>query len=103
MEGEVGTFRRNHWVPVPQAQDLEALNAQLLQGCQEDGARTVTGREQTVGTALLLEREHLLPLAEEPFDLVEVSFPTVTTLRACGLLSVGPDDFRHNYPGPHIL
>jgi transposase len=26
IEGEVGYFRRNHWVPVPQAQDLEALN-----------------------------------------------------------------------------
>jgi transposase len=80
VEGEVGTFRRNHWVPVPEAQDLAALNAQLLRGCREDEARTVTGREQTVGTALLLEREHLLPLAEEPFDLAEVSFPTVTTL-----------------------
>ena len=80
VEGEVGTFRRNHWVPVPQAQDLAELNAQLLAGCHGDEARTVTGREQTVGTALLLEREHLLPLAAEPFDLAEVSFPTVNTL-----------------------
>jgi transposase len=80
VEGEVGTFRRNHWVPVPRAKDLADLNAQLLQGCQQDEARTVTGRTQTVGAALLLEREHLLPLAEEPFDLVEVSFPTVNTL-----------------------
>lgn len=80
VEGEVGTFRRNHWVPIPQAKDLAELNGQLLQGCHEDEARTVTGHEQTVGAALLLEREQLLPLAEEPFDLVEVSFPTVNTL-----------------------
>lgn len=80
VEGEVGTFRRNHWVPVPQAQDLAALNVLLLQGCQEDETRTVTGRVQTVGAAMLLEREHLLPLAEESFDLVEESFPTVNTL-----------------------
>ena len=29
---------------------------------------------------MLLERAHLLPLAEEAFDLMEVSFPTVNTL-----------------------
>ena len=29
---------------------------------------------------MLLEREHLLPLAEEGFDLAEASFPTVNTL-----------------------
>ena len=27
VEGEVGTFRRNHWVPVPHARDLHDLNA----------------------------------------------------------------------------
>ena len=80
VEGEVGTFRRNHWVPVPQARDLAGLNAQLLQACHEDEARTVTGHAQTVGAGLLMERAYLLPLAEEPFDLVEVSFPTVNTL-----------------------
>jgi hypothetical protein len=26
IEGEGGYFRRNHWVPVPQANDLEDLN-----------------------------------------------------------------------------
>jgi transposase len=30
IEGEGGYFRRNHWVPVPQAEDLEDLNEQLL-------------------------------------------------------------------------
>ena len=80
VEGEVGTFRRNHWVPVPQARDLVELNAQLLRACRADEARTVAGHEQTVGAGMLLERSHLLALAEEPFDLVEVSFPTVTTL-----------------------
>jgi hypothetical protein len=45
-----------------------------------DEARTVAGREQGVGTAMLIERAHLLPLAEDGFDLVEVSFPVVTSL-----------------------
>ena len=80
VENEVGRFRRNHWVPIPCAGDLEGLNRQLLAACQADEARTVAGREQSVGTALLIERAHLLPLAEEGFDLVEVSFPTVTSL-----------------------
>ena len=80
VEAEVGTFRRNHWVPVPKARDLAELNAQLLEGCHADAVRTVTGHEQTVGAGMLLEREHLLPLAEEGFDLAEASFPTVNTL-----------------------
>jgi transposase len=33
IEGEAGYFRCNHWVPLPQARDLEDLNAQLLTTC----------------------------------------------------------------------
>jgi len=80
VESEVGRFRRGHWVPVPRANSLEELNQQLLAACQTDEARTITGREQSVGMAMVLERAHLLPLAEDGFDLVEVSFPTVTSL-----------------------
>jgi len=78
VEGEVGTFRRNHFVPVPAARALDDLNAMLLVGCREDEARVIDGREQTVGEALAIERQHLLPLAREGFDLVEVSFGQVT-------------------------
>ncbi|HEX2186902.1 MAG TPA: IS21 family transposase, partial [Chloroflexota bacterium] len=56
------------------------LNEQLLAACRADEARTLAGRIQPVGEALLIEREHLLPLAEEGFDLVEVSYPTVNSL-----------------------
>lgn len=77
VEGEGGYFRRNHWVPVPQAADLEALNAQLLAGCQQDEARRIAGQTQRVGEALAIERTHLQPLASERFDLEEVTFPTV--------------------------
>jgi transposase len=47
VEGEVGTFRRNHWVPVPPARDLEALNACLLAGCRQDEGRLIAGRALT--------------------------------------------------------
>jgi len=77
IEGEGGYFRRNHWVPVPQARDLEDLNEQLLAACYEDEQRKIAGRELTVGQAILAEKDHLLPLAEEGFDLAEVSFPKV--------------------------
>jgi transposase len=77
VEGEGGYFRRNHWVPVPQAATLEALNAQLLAGCHHDEARVIAGRTQPVGEALAIEHTHLRPLAAERFDLLEVTFPTV--------------------------
>ena len=80
VEGEVGRFRRNHWVPVPKARDLADLNAQLLQACHDDERRVIAGHDQTVGSAMLIERAYLLPLASEDFDIVEVSFPTVNSL-----------------------
>ena len=77
VEGEVGYFRRNHLVPVPQAQDLAALNRQLLAACQEDEQRMVGERTQSVGSGMATERAHLLPLAAEGFDLAETRFATV--------------------------
>ena len=80
VEGEAGYFRRNHWVPVPQAADLDALNAQLLAGCHADEQRVLHGRTQSVGEAVTIERASLRALAAEPFDLQEVSFPRVDGL-----------------------
>ena len=48
-------FRRNHWVPVPAAEDVAGLNRQLMEACQHNEHRTITGREQTVGASLLLD------------------------------------------------
>jgi transposase len=90
VENEVGTFRRNHWVPLPRAADLDELNAHLLAGCSEDEARTIDGRTQSVGAALLIERAHLLPLATEGFDLAETSFPLVN---ASGCVKVGTNAY----------
>ena len=77
VEGEAGYFRRNHWVPLPEAADLDALNAQLLAGCRADEQRVLHGRTQSVGEAVTIERASLRPLAAESFDLHEVSFPRV--------------------------
>jgi hypothetical protein len=53
----------------------------LLAGCREDEARNIDGRQQTVGEALAIERDHLLPLPSEGFDLVEVSFAKVDAVQ----------------------
>src|SRR5208337_4563550 len=77
VEGEVGYFRRNHLVPIPQAKNLEELNEQLRSYCQQDEQRRIAGKAMPVGEALRIEREHLLPPAAEGFELAETSFPTV--------------------------
>jgi transposase len=69
VEGEVGYFRRKHWVRVPVAADLAELNRKLHEDCRADESRIVSGRTDTVGTRLLAEKEHLLPLAADVFDL----------------------------------
>ncbi len=74
VEGDVGYSRRNYMVPVPQAKDLVELNAHLLARSQEDEKRKIGDRAQSVGAGTVIEREHLLPLAPEGFELAEVSF-----------------------------
>jgi transposase len=77
VEGEVGYFRRNHLVPIPQVKNLEELNQQLRRCCQQDEQRRIAGKPMRVGEAMRIERDHLLPLAPEGFELGETSFPTV--------------------------
>ena len=77
VEVENGYFRRNHLVPVPQVDTLEALNALLRQGAHDDEQRVIGGRTQNVGAAMQLEREHLRPLAQEGFALARIGFPQV--------------------------
>lgn len=75
VEGELGWFRRNWLVPVPEASDLAALNQQILAACLENRSHTIVGRGMTIGQASEQEREHLLPLAEEGFPIQELLYP----------------------------
>ena len=77
VEGEVGYFRRNHLVPVPKVKDLAALNEYLRTCCQQEEQRRIHGKPLSVGEAMRIEREHLLPLLSEGFELAETSFPVV--------------------------
>ena len=77
VEGEVGRYRRNHLVPVPELRDLSELNAMLLAGSEADLARRIDGRPVTVGQAWAVERPLLLALPVEPFDACETAAPRV--------------------------
>jgi len=77
VEGEVGYFRRNHLVPMPRVESLDELNQVLLDGCRVEEQRRIAGKPHTVGEAMRIEREHLLALPAEGFELAETSFPVV--------------------------
>jgi transposase len=77
VEGELGWYRRNCLVPVPEAKDLASLNQQLLAACVASRDRTIHGKAVTVGQASHYERSFLLPRAEEGFPFEEVLFPLV--------------------------
>jgi transposase len=77
VEGELGWFRRNWMVPVPEAKDLAHLNEQILAACVENRSRTISGRTMTIGEARGQERSFLSPLAEEGFPIHETLYPLI--------------------------
>jgi transposase len=83
VEGELGRYRRNCLVPVPEASDLESLNEQLLAACVASRNRVIAGRNITVAEASQAERTHLLPLAEQGYAIDEVLFPLVVDGKGC--------------------
>ena len=83
VEGELGWYRRNWLVPVPEADDLESLNHRLLTDCAAARPRTIAGREITVEQARGLEQPHLLPPPEEGFELHETLWPLIVDGKGC--------------------
>src|ERR1700691_4321936 len=77
VEGELGWYRRNWLVPVPEAEDLESLNRQLLAACIASRNRTIIGRNMTIAEACRIEQPHLLALAEENFGIHETLYPLI--------------------------
>lgn len=71
VESENGYFRRNHWVPVPVAADLESLNTALLAACRADEARVIGDRQQSVGFLMTMDRDSLRALPEESYDVAQ--------------------------------
>ena len=87
VEGEQGYFRRNYLVPLPAAGDLDELTVALRAAAKEEEQRVIAGRSSTIGAAMVVEREHLGPLAEEGFDLAAVSFPVINSYGTAKVLT----------------
>ncbi|WP_217711381.1 hypothetical protein [Actinomadura sp. NAK00032] len=64
MEGQIGWFRRNHFVPVPEVDSLE-LNQMIDRWDEEGKARRIRSRPRTIGELFDAERPPLL-LAGRP-------------------------------------
>ncbi len=69
VEGEVGRFRRNHMVPLPEVSDYAELNALLERGCLRAAERPISGRadDRTVRERHEAEKASLLALPGESF------------------------------------
>jgi hypothetical protein len=77
VEGEVGRFRRNHLVPVPEAATLAELNARIDQWDKQDDHRRIGARPRTVAEYFAAEQPLLKPLPDEPFETGRWSSPRV--------------------------
>jgi hypothetical protein len=67
VEGQIGWFRRNHLVPVPEVESLAELNAMIEVWDVADDARRIGSRVRTVGEMFAAEARALQPLPNEPF------------------------------------
>lgn len=77
VEGELGRYRRNWLVPVPEASNLFHLNEWLLEGCMANRTRTISGHHETVDESRHKEAPYLLPLATESFPIEELLYPLI--------------------------
>ena len=68
VEEQIGWFRRNHLVPVPDVPSVQVLNAMIDEWDAADEARRIGGRARTVGEFFAIERPLLAPLPAEPFE-----------------------------------
>ncbi len=77
VEGELGWYRRNCLVPVPEAEDLAALNEQLLAACVANRNRTISGKDMTVGQASEHERHACHHSSRRAFRSTRRVYPLV--------------------------
>jgi hypothetical protein len=88
VEGEVGYFRRNYLVPVPEVNSLEELNARIEAAEKAEDDRRIGMRIRTIGQDFTAEKPLLVPLPDEPFETGLLLTPRVdrfgqVTVRCC--------------------
>lgn len=77
VEGEIGRFRRNHLVPIPEVASLAELNQLIEIWDAEDDARRIGSRPRTIGEYFAAEAPLLRPLPAEPFETRRLFTPRV--------------------------
>ena len=88
VEGEVGRFRRNHLVPVPEVDSLDVLNARIDLADVADDGRRIDSRIRSVGQDFAVEAPLLEPLPDDGFEAGLLLTPRVDrfgriTVRQC--------------------
>ncbi len=68
VEGQIGWFRRNHLVPIPEVDSIAVLNAMVDAWDCEDEQRRIGTRAHTVAEHFSTEQPLLQPLPEEAFE-----------------------------------
>ena len=68
VEGVVKFTRLNFFVPVPQVDDLEELNARLVEKCRQDMKRRLRGKNGPKAELLKEDQAAFLSLPSSPFD-----------------------------------
>jgi len=69
VENKVGYTRRNMLVPVPNIEDFEGFNRELLRRCDEDHNRPHYKQGNLISELWNEERRHLLTLPEYEYDV----------------------------------
>ncbi|WP_237409484.1 hypothetical protein [Streptomyces sp. M2CJ-2] len=92
VEGQIGYYRRNHFVPVPEVASLTELNAMVDQWDLDDEGRRLRSKTRTIGEYFALEQPLLRPLPREVFETGRWFTPRVNrfgqvTVRCNGLIT----------------
>ena len=97
VEGQVGFCRRNYMVPVPEAANLEELNAELLKRCCDYGSHTIAGRTESVDSLYAQEKDQLLATPEAAFSNIQIC-----EARADKYATVMVDKNRYSVPWRYV-
>jgi transposase len=81
VENLVGYVRRNFLVPVPEVEELSALNAALRARCLTEGQRQLPGDQGFFRDLWAKEQAYLLPLPERPFACCRTVSAVVNSLQ----------------------
>ncbi|MDY0252762.1 MAG: IS21 family transposase [Candidatus Methanomethylophilaceae archaeon] len=97
VEGQVGFCRRNYMVPVPEAADIEELNAMLLKKCFDYGSHTISGRSESVDSLYAKEKDQLLVPPDAPYSNIQLC-----EARADKYATVMVDKNRYSVPWRYV-